>query len=70
MTIEARYPGRCAECGGTFDKGERIAAIREREWAHESCPDDLTLPDETPASCPECFMVLPCICGYYESEKR
>lgn len=46
MSIEARYPGTCPECGGRFDKGDRITHDGRQSlsepfgWRHVTCPDD------------------------------
>ena len=38
VTITARYPGTCPECGGRWSEGDPINAPRGR-WQHEVCPD-------------------------------
>ena len=34
--FEARYPGVCAECGGTFPAGQRIIRFGDDQYAHTS----------------------------------
>lgn len=40
--IEARYPGRCAECGKPFQPGTRIRASRSDvpHWIAECCAEE------------------------------
>lgn len=49
-TFEARYDGRCAECGGTIRPGQVVAfvttssplaAAAARRLVHDVCPDPL-----------------------------
>lgn len=38
MAFEARYPGRCADCGGGIHAGETIRKARGRRgYAHAEC---------------------------------
>lgn len=40
MTLMARYPGECPECGERWRAGDYIRADEgEREWKHAVCPD-------------------------------
>ena len=48
MTIRARYPGKCAKCGGPIQPGEQInwdKATKRTE--HVTCPERVEVPQAT-----------------------
>ena len=54
MTIRARYPGRCAKCGGAIKPGDEIdwdKATKRTE--HVSCPEQSEQPEQIEASAPQ-----------------
>ena len=45
MTIRARYPGRCAKCGGPIQPGERINWDKStKRTEHVTCPEHAEVP--------------------------
>jgi hypothetical protein len=52
MTITAKYPGTCRECGGRIQQGDRIEWEKGAGAAHVECPAQPTVverePDEIP----------------------
>ena len=38
MTIQAKFPGRCATCGATFAAGTSINWQRGQQTSHAACP--------------------------------
>jgi len=66
--IEARYSGRCPDCGGMWEPGDLICGAdnalplerrrRPTVWRHVACPDDV---DTTPTHpvCPTCWLTHP-----------
>jgi hypothetical protein len=39
MTITAKYPSKCAACGGAISAGERIEWSKGTPVVHTQCPD-------------------------------
>ena len=37
MTITARYPGKCSECGGSIHAGDQIEWAKGEGSKHEAC---------------------------------
>lgn len=66
MSFEARFPGRCDDCGGHIDAGDLIEFSRRegrRYLRHVECPDDPSVSLRSGESvCPTCFTVRPCEC--------
>lgn len=71
MSIQARHPGTCPECGGRFQPGDLICSAdadlpyeqrrRPTIWRHVSCPDDPADPSLKPGEqvCQACWLVHP-----------
>lgn len=62
MTFNAKYPGRCGDCGERFDVGDFIKYNGPGLLVHSDCEwaavtmDDFTLgPRET--ICPDCYTI-------------
>lgn len=48
MTISARYPGRCAKCGGPIKPGDSINWDKlTRRTEHVTCPEQVEIPQAT-----------------------
>lgn len=62
MTIQARFPGTCGECGGRFQPGDPIRSDAdlgpEGAWRHDVCPDDDPLTPTHPV-CTVCWLTHP-----------
>lgn len=63
MSVEARWPGTCPDCGYRWAAGDLIRTDgHNRQWKHAECPDD---PAELPAPakpnplCPVCWLEHP-----------
>lgn len=48
--MRARFPGECAECGGTIETGDEIYFSRTRGYRHRRCVDGEPDPDEASAA--------------------
>ena len=68
MSIQARYPGTCPECGGRWQPGDFIRSDRTAPgnlniaiWQHAHCPDDPGPTDLRKGEkvCPDCNLVHP-----------
>lgn len=63
MGFEAKYSGRCAECGGGISVGD---LIQFGEFAgdvvHAVCPAGHLDLKPSDVVCPVCFLVKPCGC--------
>ncbi|MFF2388921.1 hypothetical protein [Agromyces sp. NPDC058104] len=65
MSFPARFPGRCAECGGKIHEGEQIQSPPEGQvtgvYRHVVCPEpiDPARPAAHEEQCSECFMIHP-----------
>ena len=67
MSIQARWPGTCPECGERWQPGDLIRSGdcaedgRPTAWVHDVCPDvpdpDSLRPGET--VCQTCWLVHP-----------
>jgi hypothetical protein len=42
MSIKARYPHPCTQCGQTYDKGDEITDAGGNGWRHVECPQVMT----------------------------
>ena len=66
MSIQARWPGTCPECGERWQPGDLIRSVvvgyeHVERWGHDRCPDvpdpDSLRPGET--VCTDCWLVHP-----------
>ena len=58
MTLPARYPGTCVECGARIHVGDPITSADDDEgWMHASCDD----PTDDREPCTQCWLTI-CDC--------
>ncbi|QAY70043.1 hypothetical protein [Xylanimonas protaetiae] len=65
--FEARYPGRCTDCGGAIERGQMIRysagdsnTIAVGGFVHDGCED--ADPEQPPVICTTCWLTKPCDC--------
>lgn len=61
MSFEAKYHGRCSDCGERIEPGERVR-YEDDELVHDECDGDLSVEDRPLDVCPTCWLVRPCEC--------
>lgn len=65
MSIPARFPGICPECGERWQPGDliRTAGLTTEpgQWRHDRCPNVLDLDGIRPGEtlCPDCWLIHP-----------
>ena len=65
MSIPARFPGTCSECGEGWQPGDLIRSFVTIEhstvWVHDVCPDSTDPTSLRPGEtvCPDCWLVHP-----------
>jgi len=68
MTITAKYPSKCAACGGAVAAGERIEWSKGSPARHTECPDS---PSPAPAQQKRAYRPTTCtMCGHVERHDR
>jgi hypothetical protein len=62
VSFEARYHGRCADCGEHIEPGDRVR-YDGGVLVHDDCDDTITVEDDAPLDvCPTCWLIRPCEC--------
>ena len=62
MTIQARYPGTCPECGGRWQPGDPIDTAEPgnlSKWKHAVCPDTPSDFEHHAPVCTPCWLSHP-----------
>lgn len=65
MSFEARYEGRCSDCGEHIDRGTLIRYDPSDRIVHAHCEDTVVIPDRPVEVCQECWLQKPCGCGEF-----
>lgn len=63
MTFEARYQGKCADCGESIEVGDEVQFTLTDDLIHADCVDDLRVGGVAEReTCGKCWMIKPCAC--------
>lgn len=63
MSFEAKYGGRCADCGESIYVGDMIRYDGDTV-VHDDC-DPVAVDDRPLSVCDKCWLVQPCDCGVF-----
>lgn len=62
MAFEAKYPGRCADCGEDIERGDLIQYDEDSRIVHADCDPEPTAAERPTETCTECWLIKPCGC--------